>query len=344
MDELLTHALSAVEDASFVCRHIQRKLDVLRAMTKDDASPVTIADFASQAIVARGLSRAGILLDGLVAEESADFLKQPEHAAHLDACVAALRESGVWPTATPGEVMAMVDLGAANPVALSSPTGGWTLDPVDGTKGFLRGEQYCVSLAMIRGGQVIHGLLGCPNLPHAPVAQAHADSPRGCLFVATYGQGTSMMLLDDESHARGQIARHDLGPTDAARLSESVETSHTRHDVAAQIMQLAGPVGPPVQMDSQCKYALLARGDADVYLRLPSKRAYIERIWDHAAGKLIAEEGGCVVTDIRGRPLDFSRGRGLELNEGILGAPPSLHARLLKAIAQTVPASPTRPE
>ncbi len=341
MDELLTHARSAVEDASFVCRHIQRKLDALRAMTKDDASPVTIADFASQAIVARTLSRAGILLDGLVAEESADFLKQPAHTAHLDACVAALRDSGVWPQATADEVIAMVDLGAADPAALRSPTGGWTLDPVDGTKGFLRGEQYCVSLAMIRGGQVIHGLLGCPNLPHAPVVHAHADSPRGCLFVATYGRGTSMMLLGDESHATGQIARHDLAPTDPARIAESVETSHTRHDLTAQIMRLAGPVGPPVRMDSQCKYALLARGDVDVYLRPPSRSGHIERIWDHAAGTLIAEEAGCIITDIRGKPLDFSRGRGLEHNEGILGAPPALHARLLKAIAQTMPARPT---
>ena len=231
----------------------------------------------------------------------------------------------------------MVDLGAADPAALRSPTGGWTLDPVDGTKGFLRGEQYCVSLAMIRGGQVMHGLLGCPHLAHAPLDQTTADSPRGCLFIASLGQGPMMRLLGDETHASGPIARHDLGPTEAAQLSESVETSHTRQDVAARIMQLAGPVGPPVQMDSQCKYALLARADADVYLRLPSKRGYVERIWDHAAGMLIAEEAGCVVTDIRGRPLDFSRGRGLEKNEGIIGAPPSLHARLLHAIARILP-------
>ena len=105
-------------------------------------------------------------------------------------------------------------------------------------------------------------------------------------------------------------------------------------------MAIAGPSRAPVQMDSQCKYALLARGDADVYLRLPSKRGYVERIWDHAAGMLIAQEAGCVVTDIRGKSLDFSRGRGLEANEGILGAPPELHARLLNAIVQVVPPQP----
>ena len=49
------------------------------------------------------------------------------------------------------------------------------------------------------------------------------------------------------------------------------------------------------------------------------------------------EEAGCVVTDIRGKPLDFSKGRGLEANEGILGAPPTLHARLLAAIQRVLP-------
>ncbi len=334
---ILQIALAAVEDAAFVCRHVQRKLDALRAMTKDDASPVTIADFASQAVICRALSRAGALLGGMVAEESAAFLKQPEHAPHLAACVAALRESGVWPHATPEEIVAMVDLGAADPAILNSERGGWTLDPVDGTKGFLRGEQYCVSLALIHRGRVEAGILGCPNLPQKGVATAPRHSATGCFFVATRAEGTAMHLVGETSRSSGPIARQDLSPAEPARLSESVETSHTRQDVAAKIMQLAGPVGPPVQMDSQCKYAILARGDADVYLRLPSKRGYVERIWDHAAGMLIAQEAGCVVTDIRGKPLDFSKGRGLEANEGILGAPPELHARLLNAIAQVIP-------
>ena len=40
----------------------------------------------------------------------------------------------------------------------------WTLDPVDGTKGFLRRGQYAVSLALIEDGKVVAGVLGCPNL------------------------------------------------------------------------------------------------------------------------------------------------------------------------------------
>lgn len=62
----------------------------------------------------------------------------------------------------------------------------WTLDPIDGTKGFLRGEQFAVCLALIVGGNVQLGVMGCPNLPvdfNAP------EGERGCLFIAEKGQG-----------------------------------------------------------------------------------------------------------------------------------------------------------
>ena len=39
--------------------------------------------------------------------------------------------------ASPDEVISAVDFGAAEPVVLNSDRGGWTIDPIDGTKGFL---------------------------------------------------------------------------------------------------------------------------------------------------------------------------------------------------------------
>lgn len=41
----------------------------------------------------------------------------------------------------------------------------WVLDPVDGTLGFVRGDQYAVALALIEDGEVVLGVLGCPNYP-----------------------------------------------------------------------------------------------------------------------------------------------------------------------------------
>ena len=52
-------------------------------------------------------------------------------------------------------------------------------------------------------------------------------------------------------------------------------------------------------LDSLAKYAIVARGDADVYMRPPTRPAYSEKIWDHAAGMLVIEEAGGKLIDIR---------------------------------------------
>ena len=117
------------------------------------------------------------------------------------------------------------------------------------------------------------------------------------------------------------------------RLCESVEKKHSDQSRSARIMASLDLPVEPARLDSQAKYAVVARGQADVYLRLPTSATYVERIWDHAAGMLIATEAGAVVTDITGAELDFSHGAGLEVNSGIVCAAPELHDRLVEAIA-----------
>jgi hypothetical protein len=57
-----------------------------------------------------------------------------------------------------------------------------------------------------------------------------------------------------------------------------------------------------------------------------------EKIWDHAAGMVILEEAGGVVSDAAGHPLDFSQGRYLDLHRGIIAATPELHGKLVALI------------
>ena len=52
-----------------------------------------------------------------------------------------------------------------------------------------------------------------------------------------------------------------------------------------------GITAEPLRLDSQAKYAVVARGDASIYLRLPHG-GYRENVWDHAAGWLIVSEAG----------------------------------------------------
>lgn len=68
----------------------------------------------------------------------------------------------------------------------------WTIDPIDGTKGFLRGEQYAVCLSLIVDSQVQVGVIGCPNLPLDPV---NPDAGRGAIFIAVRGHGAEQVSL-----------------------------------------------------------------------------------------------------------------------------------------------------
>ena len=77
---------------------------------------------------------------------------------------------------------------------------------------------------------------------------------------------------------------------------------------------------------------VVARGEADIYLRLPTRADYREKIWDHAAGALIVTEAGGVVTDISGRPLEFHHGRELANNRGVIVTNGPLHSRVIEAI------------
>ena len=82
---------------------------------------------------------------------------------------------------------------------------------------------------------------------------------------------------------------------------------------------------------------MVARGDASIYLRLPVKADYVEKVWDHAAGMRIVTEAGGRVSDVDGQPLDFSRGRRLEGNRGVIVTNDSLHDSVLEAVKAELP-------
>ncbi len=314
-------AIDAVRQAALLVREIQAEM-VSPALTKEDRSPVTVADFASQALVARLLADA-FPDDPLVGEEGADALRTPQEAPALEQVTAFVKRR--LPEATPERVCAWIDRGAAAPASRF-----WTLDPIDGTKGFLRGDQYAVAFALLVDGQVQVGVLGCPNLSEA--SRPDPSGP-GSLVVAVRGEGTWFTPLEGaERFSRLRVS--GLGDPRRARLLRSFESGHTnvgQIDLFAQALDIEAE---PVRMDSQAKYAVLAAGAGEIYLRLlsPKKPDYREKIWDQAAGSLVIEEAGGRVTDLSGAPLDFTAGRTLARNRGICATNGLLHPAALKAL------------
>ncbi|MGE0486962.1 MAG: 3'(2'),5'-bisphosphate nucleotidase [Gammaproteobacteria bacterium] len=328
IDEVARHLpaiLDAVAQASRVTRHVQGEPGRIDQHSKDDHSPVTIADYAAQAVVAHRLAALTEPLL-LVGEEDAATLREPANAALREAVTAAARVA--WPDAGTDAVLDAIDRGNHDAGAAAY----WTLDPIDGTKGFLRGGQYAVSLALIVDGEVVFGVLGCPNLSADFGRSFDTRDDHGSLLYAIRGQGAFSVPADAPSAA--PVAVHASVEADITRMRvcESVEAAHSRLDDTARIVAHLGAAGAPARLDSQCKYAVVARGQADAYLRLPTRRDYVEKIWDHAAGKLVAEEAGAIVSDIHGRPLDFGHGAGLSANRGVVCAAPAFHGAILRAI------------
>ncbi|TWT95246.1 Inositol-1-monophosphatase [Botrimarina colliarenosi] len=319
-------AIDAVREAAALARRVQAEM-VTDALTKGDKSPVTVGDFAAQAVVGKRLAEASAahgICGVLVGEESADDLRKVDAEKTLEQVTHFVRT--IAPDATPEEVCDWIDVGAANPGDAY-----WTLDPIDGTKGFLRGDQYAVALALVENGRVTLGVLGCPCLEQ-PSSAAQGES--GSLLIAKRGEGAFWQLLsmaNDDWHPLRVADQTDPAGT---RMLRSVEKGHTNLGAIDHLATAMGVAAEPVGMDSQAKYAVLAAGGGEMLVRLLSEDRpdYREKVWDQAAGSIVIEEAGGRVTDLDGKPLDFSQGRTLANNRGVVATNGALHEAALAAL------------
>ena len=316
-------AINAVLKAGKLCQQVQDEMVATDAIQKSDRSPVTIADFGSQALICNAISDA-FPEDVIVAEEDAESLKQ--NLTLLERVTEYVKRSATEDTQKQKVISAKnicewIDRGSGE---ISNSY--WTLDPIDGTKGFLRNDQYAIALAWIVEGEVQLGVLGCPNLPH----QLDVPNPeRGCLFVAVRGEGTTIYTTDGKLLEKAHVSEN------TSRLAESFESTHGDSNTHLKIANELGLNKPPLQIDSQAKYGIVARGEASLYIRLPNPAYpdYRECIWDHAAGLIVVEEAGGKVTDANGKPLNFLTGRRMTENRGVVATNGSLHEQVLSVLS-----------
>ncbi|KAH6633068.1 hypothetical protein C7974DRAFT_309913 [Boeremia exigua] len=340
-------ALLAVQRASILTKSVYSSHSK-GTLTKTDSSPVTIGDFGAQALIIASIKSA-FPDDEVVGEEDADDLRANSdlkalvwdlvQAAKLSDAAAEATIGG--PIKSADDMLAALDGGASN--------GGnkgriWALDPIDGTKGFLRGGQYAVCLALMVDGIPTVGVIGAPNLPvddkaplDAKIGSDASSAGNGVLFGAVRGHGATSRALTAGALAPPKpITMSPLPDVAQATFCESVEAGHSSHSDQAAIASKLGITRPSVRMDSQAKYCSIARGAGDLYLRLPTSKTYEEKIWDHAAGVVLVQEAGGEVSDAFGRPLNFGVGRTLKENKGIIAAPRSVHGQVIEVVKEVL--------
>jgi 3'(2'), 5'-bisphosphate nucleotidase len=314
--------IHAVKTAMRMTKLIQKDLSSADAITKSDKSPVTIADFLSQAIICHFLNDELPNIP-IVGEEDSAALKEEKNKAVLEKIYYYIdQDPEVAGFLDKDNLFDKIDLGGKEP-------GGtfWTLDPIDGTKGFLRGEQFAIALGLIVDGHVKVGILGCPNL-------SLQENHTGCLVYAIAGEGS--FILDSETGQPEKISISSIQDPKNMRFVESYVSAHSNMDMQLKIAKTLNIGQEPVQMDSQVKYSMVSGGKAEIYLRIPHPKTpnYKEKIWDHAAGSLIVEEAGGIVSDIFGKKLDFSAGKTLANNSGILASVPCIHEKIVATIGE----------
>jgi 3'(2'), 5'-bisphosphate nucleotidase len=305
----------AARQAAHLTRRVQA-LHLADPARKDAAEPVTLADYGAQAILGRALLQA-YPNDGVYAEETAaqfQALLTPEQRERVAVLVGEVLGEPV----AESDLVRWLDQGQGRETERM-----WTVDPVDGTKGFISGRRYAVAVGVIEGGLPVAGLLACPGWP--------SRDGQGALF---YAQRSAAWA---ESLAGGKPLRVAVRPStglSGVKVVESVEEDHVDHAALGSVLTLAGLRNPAVQrVDGQDKYAMVAVGEAQIYIRLPREAQPQHRIWDHLAGTALVQAAGGAVTDLDGTLLDFSRGRLLTANRGMVVSPGgAFHERLLEAI------------
>ncbi|XP_021740483.1 PAP-specific phosphatase HAL2-like [Chenopodium quinoa] len=360
-------AVKAVQMACSLSQRVQEGL-ISKAnslvQSKDDKSLVTIADWSVQATISWVLSESfGIKNVSIVAEEDVEALSKPEATVLLDSvvqtvneCLAEALQFGIKGPIRPLKKAEVLEaIRQCN--SIGGPSGRfWVLDPVDGTLGFVRGDQYAVALALIEDGEVVLGVLGCPNYPlrkewlsyHqryyriiSKLTPPRSESwDKGFVLYARKGSGKSWMqpLLPQsmnlvELKSPRPVYVSLVEDPSLATFCEPVERANSSHSFTAGLAHSVGVSKEPLRVYSMVKYAAVARGDAEIFMKF-AKSGYKEKIWDHAAGTVIIQEAGGVVTDAGGHPLNFSNGIYLEgLDRGIIAcAGVQLHQKIIQAV------------
>lgn len=134
----------------------------------------------------------------------------------------------------------------------------WVLDPVDGTLGFVHGDQYAVALALIDDGEVVIGVLGCPNYPVKDVGlnkfshqnlimSTKSSGEVGCVMYTRNGSGKAWMqpLIHDEErlewpNSAKLIQVSSISDPALATFCEPVEKTNSDHSFAAGVASTVG--------------------------------------------------------------------------------------------------------
>jgi 3'(2'), 5'-bisphosphate nucleotidase len=183
----------------------------------------------------------------------------------------------------------------------------WLVDPIDGTKDFIRGEDgYSVMIGLVAGGRPALGVV------HQPVPdRTFYATPEGA-WVQTGGGAPSPLAVS-------QVASAAEARLVASRSHRSPDLDRVKERLGIDDEQNIGSVG--------VKLCLIAAGLRDLYVNPQAKT----KAWDTCAPEAILVRAGGRLTDLLGGPIEY---RGdLAHHRGLVASNGRVHDEVVQKLA-----------
>jgi len=294
----LSLAIKLVKKASKITEWF-RKEEIL-SFKKEDGSPVTLADFASQIFI---ISKIQELFpeDQIIAEEDSGTFINQNIEDIIKKCYNSLNlvfEDGFKDT-----------LNYRGSISNRQ----WTIDPIDGTKGFQKHLAYAIGIGFMVESEPTVCAISVPNYNERNLTIFSAEKNHGAKV--SYGNQNFTLIKVSEN-----------------KIIKNFRMCHSLHYDKPWVMNFARSLGITnfVQMDSMAKFCMVADSAADLYIKpLNIKRSFT---WDFLPGDLLVKEAGGAITDLNGNSIKYLDEKCIITAPGLIASNGVMHKDLLNAL------------
>ncbi|KAI1098260.1 carbohydrate phosphatase [Jackrogersella minutella] len=342
-------AIKAIQSAAKLSQAVI-SIEDKGVIEKDDLSPVTVADFAIQALLTATVHNA-FPNDKFVGEESAaDLRANPVLLNRVWELLQRLQGDETKALCklpeSPEQMCEMIDwCGFGEP---GGPQAGrvWVFDPIDGTKTFVQRQAYAINVALLEGSKQVLSIVGCPTLSidaRAPVTNTSLDPTGcGCIVFAAKGHGTYVCpLAESSSH---EVQARKIEPHADNESSQTLRPVSCYNMLDSGVDDVHQLIMEKLNIETRgcdllawvLRWVTLGLGLANMTIWIYKQRSRTGKIWDHAGAMLLFEEVGGHITDIDGKLIDLGVGRKMTANHGFVAAPKAMHSLVLKTTQQVI--------
>ncbi|MFW9948076.1 MAG: inositol monophosphatase family protein [Candidatus Odinarchaeota archaeon] len=265
---------------------------------KEDMTPVTLADYASQLFIVKKLKET-FPNDQIIAEES--------YNSHIDMNVQNIMKRCYRSLELDWTEDIERILNYRGPYSPRQ----WTVDPIDGTMGFQKNLSYAVGIGFMNNSELIAAVIGVPNY----------NGKGRALFIAEKNQGAGVSYSEEDFIP--------IRVSDKKNIKQA-KMCHSLHYDEPWVMKFAekAEIRKYMQMDSMAKFCMVADGTADLYVKpMNVNRSFS---WDFLPGVLIVNEAGGIVSDIKGNNITFNNEKCIISAAGLVASNGILHEEILK--------------